>query len=195
MTPSATVHSAGFFGSFTETHSSKFLPPNNITASEGASLLVALVIIPHFAPPPIPTRICLKAHNVDSFNLYPTVQVVVNGSQEQLPNGVGKTQTAGKECLHILHTDAVGNKLHIEYIRPIRLSMADFMKIYSPTNKTITVVDNHTGTSQDRIITLKDYNVKYSYYSEKGAFTNVSSASRMPPFTNELVARIQLSAK
>jgi len=161
----------------------------------GASLLVALVIIPHFAPPPIPTRICLKAHNVDSFNLYPTVQVVVNGSQEQLPNGVGKTQTAGKECLHILHTDAVGNKLHIEYIRPIRLSMADFMKIYSPTNKTITVVDNHTGTSQDRIITLKDYNVKYSYYSEKGAFTDVSSASRMPPFTNELVARIQLSAK
>ncbi len=45
----------------------------------GASLLVALVIIPHFAPPPIPTRICLKAHNVDSFNLYPIVQVVVNG--------------------------------------------------------------------------------------------------------------------
>jgi hypothetical protein len=35
--------------------------------------------------------------------------------------------------------------------------MADFMKIYSPTNKTITVVDNHTGTLQDRIITLKDY--------------------------------------
>jgi hypothetical protein len=73
--------------------------------------------------------------------------------------------------------------------------MADFMQIYLPTNKTITVVDNHTGTLQDRIITLKDYNVKYSYYSEKGAFTNVSSTSRMPPFTNELVARIQLSAK
>ena len=51
--------------------------------------------------------------------------------------------------------------------------MADFMKIYSPTNKTITVVDNHTGVPQDRVITLKDYNVKYSYYSEKGAFTNV----------------------
>ena len=30
----------------------------------GASLLVALVIIPHFAPPPIPTKICLKGHNV-----------------------------------------------------------------------------------------------------------------------------------
>jgi hypothetical protein len=74
----------------------------------GASLLVTLVIIPHFAPPPTPTRICLKAHNVDSLNLYPTVQVVVNGSQEQLPNGVGKTQTAGKECVHIPHTDAVG---------------------------------------------------------------------------------------
>ncbi|MGC2597846.1 MAG: hypothetical protein WA395_06925 [Nitrososphaeraceae archaeon] len=161
----------------------------------GASLLVVLVIIPHFAPPPIPSRICLKAHNVDSFNLYPTVQVVVNGSQEQLPNGVGKTQSAGKECLHVIHTDTAGNKLHIEYIRPIRLSMADFMKIYSPTNKTITVVDNHTGVPQDRVITLKDYNVKYSYYSEKGAFTNVSSASRVPPFTNELVARIQLSPK
>lgn len=39
----------------------------------GASLLVALVIIPHFAPPPIPTRICLKAHNVDSFKYRPSV--------------------------------------------------------------------------------------------------------------------------
>ena len=161
----------------------------------GASLLVALVIIPHFAPPPIPTRICLKAHNVDSFNLYPTVQVVINGTQEQLPNGVGTTQTAGKECLHIIHTDMVGNKLHIEYIRPIRLTMADFMKIYSPTNKTIVVVDNHTGSPIKHVINLTNYNIKYSYYSEKGGFTDVSTPSRVPPFTNELVARIQLSPK
>jgi hypothetical protein len=161
----------------------------------GASLLVALVIIPHFAPPPIPTKICLKAHNVDSFNLYPTVQIVINGKQEQLPNAVGKTLSSGKECLHVIHTDAVGNRLHIEYIRPIRLSMVDFMKIYSPANKTISVVDNSTGISQERLVTLKDYNIKYSYYSEKGGFTEVSSPSHFPPFTNEMVARIELSPK
>jgi hypothetical protein len=34
ITPSATVHSAGDL-SFTETHSSTFLPSNNTTASEG----------------------------------------------------------------------------------------------------------------------------------------------------------------
>jgi hypothetical protein len=89
----------------------------------------------------------------------------------------------------------VGNKLHIEYIRPIRLSMADFMKIYSPTNKTITVVDNHTGSPIEHVINLTDYNVKYSYYSERGGFTDVSTPSHVPPFTNELVARIQLSPK
>jgi hypothetical protein len=97
--------------------------------------------------------------------------------------------------VYVIHTDMVGNKLHIEYIRPIRLTMADFMKIYSPSNKTIIVVDNHTGHPIEHTINLTDYNVKYSYYSEKGGFTDVSTLSHVSPFTNDLVARVQLSPK
>jgi len=160
----------------------------------GASLLVALVILPHFAPPPIPTKICLKSQNADQFNLYPAVQVFVNGKQDFLPTGVGNSTVNGKECLHVIHTDGAGSRIHIEYIRPIRLTMADFMKIYSPDSKTISVVDNSSGIQQTKNLTLSNYNIHYSYYSEKGEFTKVNKPSDFPPFVNTMVARIELSS-
>ncbi len=160
----------------------------------GASLLVALVVIPHFAPPPIPTKICLKSQNADQFNLYPVVQVFVNGKQNFLPAGVGNSTVNGKECLHVIHTDGAGSRIHIEYIRPIRLTMADFMKIYSPDNKTILVVDNSSGIPQTKNLSLPNYNIHYSYYSEKGEFTKVNRPSDFPPFVNNMVARIELSS-
>ena len=160
----------------------------------GASLLVALVVIPHFAPPPIPTKICLKSQNADQFNLYPVVQVFVNGKQNFLPAGVGNSTVNGKECLHVIHTDGTGSRIHIEYIRPIRLTMADFMKIYSPDNKTIRLVDNSSGIPQTKNLSLPNYNIHYSYYSEKGEFTKVNRPSDFPPFVNNMVARIELSS-
>jgi len=160
----------------------------------GASLLVALVILPHFAPPPIPTKICLKSQNADQFNLYPAVQVFVNGKQDFLPAGVGNSTVNGKECLHVIHTDGAGSRIHIEYIRPIRLTMADFMKIYSPDSKTISVVDNSSGIPQTKNLSLSNYNIHYSYYSEKGEFTKVNKPSDFPPFVNTMVARIELSS-
>jgi len=160
----------------------------------GASLLVALVVIPHFAPPPIPTKICLKSQNADQFNLYPVVQVFVNGKQNFLPAGVGNSTVKGKECLHVIHTDGAGSRIHIEYIRPIRLTMADFMKIYSPDNKTIRLVDNSSGIPQTKNLSLPNYNIHYSYYSEKGEFTKVNRPSDFPPFVNNMVARIELSS-
>jgi len=160
----------------------------------GASLLVALVVIPHFAPPPIPTKICLKSQNADQFNLYPVVQVFVNGKQNFLPAGVGNSTVNGKECLHVIHTDGAGSRIHIEYIRPIRLTMADFMKIYSPDNKTIRLVDNSSGIPQTKNLSLLNYNIHYSYYSEKGEFTKVNRPSDFPPFVNNMVARIELSS-
>ena len=160
----------------------------------GASLLVALVILPHFAPPPIPTKICLKSQNADQFNLYPAVLVFVNGKQDFLPAGVGNSTVNGKECLHVIHTDGAGSRIHIEYIRPIRLTMADFMKIYSPDSKTISVVDNSSGIPQTKNLTLSNYNIHYSYYSEKGEFTKVNKPSDFPPFVNTMVARIELSS-
>jgi hypothetical protein len=161
----------------------------------GASLLLALVIIPHFAPPPQPTRICLKAHNVDTFNLYPTIQIIVDGKEKIMPAGMGKYLVKGKECLHIIHVDEAGSKVHIEYIRPIRLTVADFLKIYSNNSKTINVIDNSTGTPKSQIIQLNKYNIVYSYFSEKGEFTRVSDLSKFPPFTNNMVVRLQFISK
>jgi hypothetical protein len=160
----------------------------------GASLLVALVILPHFAPPPIPTKICLRSQNADQFNLYPRVQVVVDSKQNLLPAGVGNSTVNGKQCLHVIHTEAPGSTIHIEYIRPIRLTMADFMKIYSPDNKTISVVDNSSGIPHIKTLNLENYNIHYSYYSEKGEFTKVSKPSNFPPFVNSMVARIELTS-
>lgn len=164
----------------------------------GAATLVALVIIPALAPPPEPWKVCLKAHEVESFQLHPQIEVLVDGRQMMLPDTVGKQPNEkGQDCLRPIHTDQVGNIIHIEYIRPIRFTMADFMRVYSPDNSTITVVDGSSGANLTTTLTLAEYNLQYSYYSELGEFTKVARPSEVPPFPadNKMVARLELTSK
>ncbi|HEV3432484.1 MAG TPA: hypothetical protein VG098_00665, partial [Nitrososphaera sp.] len=67
----------------------------------GAATLVALVIIPTFAPPPNATEVCLKEgqHNIESFQLYHRIEVIVDGKQMMLPDNVGKQPKDGEECM------------------------------------------------------------------------------------------------
>ena len=164
------------------------IPP----AAMGASLLVTLVIIPLFAPPPTPLEVCLKGHNVDTFSIHSTVEVSVNGEPKLLPAGIGNVTVDGKECLR---TDTQGSTIHIEYVRPIRLTLGDFMKIYSPDNSTIPIMDNSTGSFAERRLNLSDYDISYSYYSENNEFTSVRNASDVPPFRDNMVSRIELNSK
>jgi hypothetical protein len=162
----------------------------------GGATLVALVIIPMFAPPPDPRNVCLKEHNIETFQLHPRIEVMVDGRAMLLPDDVGKQPKDGKDCMRPLHTDEVGDVVHIEYIRPIRFTLGDFMAIYNVTN-TINVVDNSTGTNAEQTLDLANYNVEYSYFSEAGQFTKVASAFDAPPFPadNKMVARIELTSK
>ena len=113
-----------------------------------------------------------------------------------LPDDVGKQPKDGKECVRPIRTDEVGNIIHVEYIRPIRFTLGDFMKIYNNTN-TIEVVDNSTGTNVEQTLNLTNYNIEYSYFSEEGKFTKVAKASDTPAFPqdNKMVARIELTSK
>lgn len=167
------------------------IPP----AAMGASLLVTLVIIPLFAPPPTPLEVCLKGHNVDTFSIHPTIEVSVNGELKSLPAGIGNDTVDGKACLRTIHTDSQGNIVHIEYVRPIRLTLNDFMKIYSPDNSTVPIIDNSTGQYLERRLNLSDYDISYSYYSEDNEFTKVKNASDLPPFRDNMVSRIELNSK
>lgn len=162
----------------------------------GAMTLISLVVIPNFAPPPAPTQVCLKAHNVESFQLYPRIEVIVDGKQMMLPDNVGRQTQNGQECIRPIHTDEVGNVVHIEYIRPIRFTLGDFMTIYNMSNA-INVVDNSTGRDIVHTLNLTNYNVEYSYFSEAGEFTKVVRPSDTPPFPqgNKMVARIDLTSK
>jgi hypothetical protein len=162
----------------------------------GAATLVALVIIPAVAPPPDPTQVCLKNHNIESFQLHPQIQVLVDGQQMLLPDDVGKEPNSrGEDCMRPLHTDAVGNVVHIEYIRPIQFNMGHFMEIYSFDNSTIKVVDSSSGTNMTQVLNLADYNVEYSYFSE-GEFVK-RNPSEFPSFpaNNLMLARIELTSK
>jgi hypothetical protein len=162
----------------------------------GGATLVALVIIPLFAPPPDPTTVCLKEHNIESFQLNPRIEVIVDGRPMLLPDDVGKEPKNGNDCLRPLHTDEVGNVIHIEYIRPIRFTLGEFMRIYNVTD-TVTVVDNSTGTNVEQVLNLTNYNIEYSYFSEAGEFTKVAKPSDTPPFPsdNRMVARVELISK
>jgi hypothetical protein len=163
----------------------------------GAATLVALVIIPNLAPPPDPLDVCLKGTpGGESFQLYPRIEVIVDGKHMLLPDDIGKQPKDGKECVRPIRTDEVGDVVHIEYIRPIRFTLGDFMRVYNVTN-TITVVDNSTGTNVEKTLNLTNYNIAYSYFSEAGEFTRVASPYDIPPFPqdNKMVARIELVSK
>ena len=160
----------------------------------GAATLAGMLIMQLIPPPPI-LGVCLKAHNVDTFNVHPAVEVVVDGQPMLLPDDVGKEPKEGKECLRVMHTDELGNKVHIQYVRPVRLTMGDFLKVYSTDNKTITVFDNVTGVPAEQLKTLEEYIPRYSYYSENKEFTQVSNASVMPPFTDDMVVKYELLSK
>jgi hypothetical protein len=162
----------------------------------GGATLVALVIIPALAPPPAPWSICLKGHEIETFQLYPRIEVIVDGKTMLLPDTVGKHLRDGKDCLRPIHSDEVGNVIHIEYIRPVRFTMDDFMKVYNVTNS-IEVVDNSTGSNVWQTLNLTGYDIEYSYYSEAGEFTVVPKPSDVPPFPadNMMVARIELTSK
>jgi len=162
----------------------------------GAATLVALVIIPNLAPPPDPTQVCLKSGDTGSFQLYPRIEVIVDSKHMLLPDDVGKQPKDGKDCVRPIRTDKVGNIIHIEYIRPIRFTLGDFMKIYNNTN-TIEVVDNSTGAKLEQTLNLTNYNIEYSYFSEEGKFTKVAKPSDTPAFPqdNKMVARIELTSK
>ncbi|HZA06288.1 MAG TPA: hypothetical protein VE619_01175, partial [Nitrososphaeraceae archaeon] len=112
-----------------------------------------------------------------------------------LPDDVGKNPKNGGECTRVIHTDKVGNIIHIQYVRPIRLTIEDFMKIYSYDNKTISVIDNSTGSPKREVLTLANYDIQYSYFSEKREFTKIQDLSKAPPFTNDMLARLELISK
>jgi hypothetical protein len=163
----------------------------------GAATLVALVVIPNLAPPPDPTQVCLKGTpGGESFQLYPRIEVKVDDKQMLLPDDVGRQPKNGQDCVRPIRTDEVGNVVHIEYIRPVRLTLGNFMEVYNNSN-TIKVVDNSTGTNVEKILNLTDYDIEYSYFSEAGEFTKVATPYETPPFPsdNKMVARIELTSK
>lgn len=165
----------------------------------GAGMLATFVIIPTFFPAPLPVNVCLKALNVENFQLFPRIQVFVDGKQMWLPADVGRAPQHGKDCVRPIRTDKIGDVVHIEYIRPIRFTVADFMTVYSHNSTTITVVDNSTTPDHsylNRTINMVDYSVQYSYYSGS-KFVQVPKPSDVPAFPtdNSLVARIELSKK
>ena len=149
------------------------------------------------APPPNPTAVCLKGTpGGEQFQLYPRIEVIVDGRPMLLPDDVGKQPKDGEECVRPIRTDEVGNIVHIEYIRPVRLTLGNFMEVYNVTN-TITVVDNSTGTNMEKTLNLTDYSIEYSYFSETGEFTKVASPYDTPAFPqdNKMVARVELTSK
>jgi hypothetical protein len=76
----------------------------------------------------------------------------------------------------------------------VRLTLDDFMKIYSADNSTIQVVDNSTGSNVYQNITLADYNVDYSYFSEDH-FVKISNLTSSPPLSDTYLAKISLVSK
>lgn len=166
------------------------LPPIII----GVAVLFGLVFT-QIVPPPEILSVCLKAHLLDNYNVYPRVQLFVDNKQYLFPDNVGRQLVEGEECLKPIHTDSIGDTLHVQYIRPVHLSLPDLMKIYSYDNETVDLVDNSTGEYVDSTLELADYDIQYSYYSDQGEFTKVENSGEFPPFSNAFFGRIDFIPK
>jgi hypothetical protein len=172
----------------------------------GGAMLLALVIVPQFLPPPRPIDVCLKGTDIESFQLFPKIEMSVDGHTKYLPDDVGRQPMKNHDCVRAIRTDKVSDEIHIEYIRPVRLTMDDFMKVYSYDNKTITVIDNSTGTNEKQVLQLDQYDVKYSYFAgdnpncdgtqaDADCYTYPAKLSDFPPFTKDMLARIEMTSK
>ena len=117
----------------------------------------------------------------------------LTGTRSLLPDTLGQTKE-GKECLRVIHTDSVGDQIHIQFVRPVRLTLGDFMKIYTNNSTSLQVVDNSTGKDIYQNITLADYNIDYSYFSE-GGFVKISNLTSSPPLSNTFFGRISMISK
>jgi hypothetical protein len=126
--------------------------------------------------------------------LHPRIQIQVDGKNKLLPAGVGVQDKKGKDCLHVIHTDEIGDTLHIQFVRPIRLTMDDFMKIYSPDNATITVADNSSGKVSYENLTLRNYYIDYSYFSTTG-YNPIANLTQSHAFTDTFLGKINLRSK
>ena len=67
------------------------LPPIII----GAAVLFGLVFT-QIVPPPEILSVCLKAHSLDSYNVYPRVQLFVDNKQYLFPDNVGRQLVEGR---------------------------------------------------------------------------------------------------
>jgi hypothetical protein len=157
----------------------------------GIATLSGFVIM-QFFPAPSPVEVCLKSHS-DTFNVHSKIVLEIDGQKKLLPDNVGKSKD-GQECLRVIHTDNIGDQVHVQFVRPVRLTLDDFMKIYSADNSTIQVVDNSTGNNVYQNITLADYNVDYSYFSEN-RFVKISNLTSSPPLSDTYLAKISLVSK
>jgi hypothetical protein len=165
-----------------------------VPVAMGGATLFALVLVPTFWPPPVPIEVCLKAINVETFQLQPRVQVIVDGEPKLLPETIGRETVQGQECIRPIRTDEVGDVVQIEYIRPVRLNIIDFMKVYAYENDTlIDVVDNSTGVLAKQTINLTQTEVEFSYNTDQG-FVSMENLNAFPPFSNDLVVRMNVTS-
>jgi hypothetical protein len=160
----------------------------------GGAILIGFVIT-HFFPPPNVLSVCLKAHNLDTYNVYPKVMLFVDNKQYLFPDTLGKGIEKGKDCLKVIHADFVGDLLHVQYIRPIKLSMPELIQIHSAGTDKIDVIDNSTGEYLKKTLDLSKFNLSYSYYSVAGNFTKINKVAESPPFSNSFLGRIDLVSK
>lgn len=157
----------------------------------GVATLSGLFII-HFFPAPSPIQVCLKSHH-DTFNIHSIIDLQIDGQKKLLPDTVGKNK-AGKDCLRVIHTDRIGNEVHVQFVRPVRVTLDDFMKIYTSENNTIQVVDNTTGRYVYQNVSLADYSINYSYFSEN-QFVKISNLTSSPPLSDTFLGKISLVSK
>ena len=157
----------------------------------GIATFSGLLII-HFFPAPSPIHVCLKSHH-DTFNVHSIINLEIDGQKKLLPDNVGKIKD-GKDCLRVIHTDSIGNEVHVQFVRPVRVTLDDFMKIYTSVNNTIPVVDNTTGRYVYQNFSLADYNINYSYFSEN-KFVKISNLTNSPPLSDTFLGKISLVSK
>ena len=84
------------------------------------------------------------------FHIHPNLQIVINGTREEIPANIGITLS----CMHPLHTHDATGKIHVESPQQRDFTLADFFAVWGKQFSKDQILDSRADASHEIVMTV-----------------------------------------
>jgi len=121
----------------------------------GAGVGIALVVNLAVAGPP-PLEQCIPSENM-AFHYHSKINATLNGEPFIVPTNIGLTPS----CVKPLHTHDTDGVIHIEFVKPVRFTLGNFIKLWGIDLNQYDFKIFAKGTDDPAFREVTDYNVLF----------------------------------